>query len=362
MRKKIKELSDFAILNPQFFTTLKSLNSCFEDFTAMTMGMGYYAHSADKYVTKIVQELYDNEDITTEQARGYIANIVTAKYGDNWKRLEEAMIETVYDPVENYLMRERNITDVTTTTFGKKVDDDDSITFGKRVDDDDSITFGKRVDDDDTTTFGKRISDDTDTTYGKRTEIDDDHTETKNGKEKDTHSITEDDVTTTPGVTTTVEGDVYGYNSSTAVPNDKRVERKSGHDTQAHTLEETNEISFTNRNDVYDGTIINSESGTDAVERDYQESGTETNAKDYQESGTETHAKDYHESGTETHAKDYQESGTEEVEHEYEFERRGNIGVTTSQQMLESEIELRKFSFLEMVYNDIDKVLTLQTY
>lgn len=42
--------------------------------------------------------------------------------------------------------------------------------------------------------------------------------------------------------------------------------------------------------------------------------------------------------------------------------RSGNIGVTTSQQMLESEIELRKYDFYASVFRDIDKVITLKIY
>ena len=42
--------------------------------------------------------------------------------------------------------------------------------------------------------------------------------------------------------------------------------------------------------------------------------------------------------------------------------RHGNIGVTTSQQMLESEIKLRQYNFIEEVYKDIDSVLCLKMY
>ena len=42
--------------------------------------------------------------------------------------------------------------------------------------------------------------------------------------------------------------------------------------------------------------------------------------------------------------------------------RRGNIGVTTSQQMLESELELRKYNLLDAIFNDIDKVICLKKY
>ena len=43
--------------------------------------------------------------------------------------------------------------------------------------------------------------------------------------------------------------------------------------------------------------------------------------------------------------------------------RHGNIGVTTSQQMLISEIELRdKYNFYEIIMNDMDSILCLLTY
>lgn len=51
-------------------------------------------------------------------------------------------------------------------------------------------------------------------------------------------------------------------------------------------------------------------------------------------------------------------AGNEEV-----LSRHGNIGVTTSQQMLESEIILReKHNLLEMLFNDIDSILCLKVY
>ena len=42
--------------------------------------------------------------------------------------------------------------------------------------------------------------------------------------------------------------------------------------------------------------------------------------------------------------------------------RSGNIGVTTSQQMLESEFKVRQYDFYKMIYNDIDSVLCLSVY
>ena len=45
-----------------------------------------------------------------------------------------------------------------------------------------------------------------------------------------------------------------------------------------------------------------------------------------------------------------------------ELTRKGNIGVTTSQQMINSELELREYNFIEVIYSDIDSILTLKIY
>ena len=42
--------------------------------------------------------------------------------------------------------------------------------------------------------------------------------------------------------------------------------------------------------------------------------------------------------------------------------RHGNIGVTTSQQMLQSELDLRKLDFLAIVFRDIDKIVLRNFY
>ena len=54
--------------------------------------------------------------------------------------------------------------------------------------------------------------------------------------------------------------------------------------------------------------------------------------------------------------RDYTETGTETTT------RSGNIGVTTSQQMLESEIKLRQYDFYKQIYKDVDSLLCLKIY
>lgn len=55
-------------------------------------------------------------------------------------------------------------------------------------------------------------------------------------------------------------------------------------------------------------------------------------------------------------------NGTNKRDIERTLKRSGNIGVTTSQQMIQSEIELRKQNFYDMIMKDVDKILVLGIY
>lgn len=55
-------------------------------------------------------------------------------------------------------------------------------------------------------------------------------------------------------------------------------------------------------------------------------------------------------------------SGDDDGTRNYTLTRAGNIGVTTSQQMIESERKLWEFNFVAIVYHDIDTVMTIEYY
>ena len=136
----------------------------------------------------------------------------------------------------------------------------------------------------------------------------DDETVIEYGKTEDTttgntHTKTGTE-TETPAVSVTTDDSVYGFNSSNDVPTNKREETPSG----------TNEIEY-DTSDVDSGSV-----GTDY-------------------GGSDTHTRNY------------------------TLTRRGNIGVTTSQQLLQSERDLWKWNFfMDVVFPDVDRVLTIEIY
>lgn len=63
-----------------------------------------------------------------------------------------------------------------------------------------------------------------------------------------------------------------------------------------------------------------------------------------------------------TTAVDHKNNSAHNIGEDSTLHRHGNIGVTTNQQMIESEIELRKKNFFDIVFSDVDSVLALKIY
>lgn len=200
-------------------------------------------HSGDKQVSVLVDKFIrlnssqSDARILTESQIEKLADIIFNRYVNKWSRLY-AVMESEYNPVQNYNMTEEETPNLTHTETP-------------------NITRGK------TTT--NKIS-----------------------------------VTVTGG--NSQDDSVYGFNSSSAVP--------------------TGKVTGTNS------------------------STTTANANDNVTTDSET------ETGTRTTTDTGKRTLT----------RSGNIGVTTTQQMLESEINLWEWNFFEQVFADVDNILTSKYY
>lgn len=93
--------------------------------------------------------------------------------------------------------------------------------------------------------------------------------------------------------------------------------------------------------------IIESEGGTNTIEHDGTDTVTDT--------GTETQ--------TNTGTQKLEQEGEDTKEHEHTLTRFGNIGVTTTQQMAQQELDLWKWNFFKnVIFPNIDGVLTIALY
>lgn len=79
-------------------------------------------------------------------------------------------------------------------------------------------------------------------------------------------------------------------------------------------------------------------------------------------SNTETHNLTFGHDTTDTESRDLTHTDERENEVTRQLTRSGNIGVTTSQQMLKSEREVWQWVFFDKVFSDIDSFLTIPIY
>ena len=108
-----------------------------------------------------------------------------------------------------------------------------------------------------------------------------------------------------------------------------------------------------------------SKTGTEVDDRTRTDDNTESvygfnsnNASDSEESD-----RTINDDNTHTYNVSDTDTGTDRQSHSYELTRSGNIGVTTSQQMIESERSLWMWRyFYDVVFPDIDKMLTISVY
>lgn len=135
---------------------------------------------------------------------------------------------------------------------------------------------------------------------------------------------------------------IENYSMTETMTNDETVIEygKTQTRTDDTTEEVTPDLTTENDNSVYG---FNSANPVPTGEQTQTQTGTNTITN----SGTV----EYADTGEDTHTRNY------------ELTRTGNIGVTTSQQMLESERNLWLWNFFRtIVFPDVDRVLTLRIY
>ena len=148
-----------------------------------------------------------------------------------------------------------------------------------------------------------------------------------------THTVDEEEKTT-PGVTTTRQDATRGFNSNSDVLTDKVTESASGYSMREHDNTEHN-------------------TGTQSTQ------GSDTGTQSTQGSNTGTQSTQGSNTGTQTDA----DTGSDTQTRNYKLTRSGNIGVTTTQQMLMQQREVYAWNyFYEVVFPDVDKLLTIPTY
>ena len=295
------------------FSALNALHVPWADPTDVNLSaeLDYLYHgnnSGDKFISPIVKYYTDkslNPPIISGLQKTMLARMALRLYGVRWAKEYETM-SLEYNPIENYSMTEEMADDETVIEYGKTHTRTDNLSHAKTGTE---------------TTAPNTLDTRTDNlSHG------------KTGTETTTPNTTE---TRTDNLAHTVNHGVYGFNGgNTSSPADT----ESGGNTGTQTVAKTGQETLTHN-------TTDTETGTQTYARTGQEIVTH-NTTDT-DSGTQTDA----DTGSDTHTRNY------------ELTRRGNIGVTTSQQMLQSERDLWLWNyFSDVVFPDLDKLLTIPIY
>lgn len=164
---------------------------------------------------------------------------------------------------------------------------------------------------------------------------------------------------------TTNSNDITETNTGTNTANDSENTTGKNAITDSRTVTENNNV--TNNNSLYgfnSTSGVNSDSQNGTEKRNLTDSNTHND--DLKGTRTNEHSENINTSKVTAQKNDIKDvkdgTHTENGTQNRTLTRHGNIGVTTSQQMLNSEIELWQWDFFSGVFKDIDKILTIQTY
>ena len=290
--------------------------------------------SGNKIISNLLENFVAGDEITEAELL-VVMRLIYSMYGEKWLRIWQVLISE-YNPIHNYNMTETMTDDETEFVHGKTTTRTNALTMTKE-------------------------GTETETPNNLTEEVTRALTRTKEGTETETPTNLTEEVTralthtkegtetTDPGSSKTESNSVYGFNSVDSVPVDNKETTFTGEDTITYDLEEGD-----------NGTVTTVKSGSNEITYDIEEgdNGTVTTVK----SGSNEISYDIEEgnNGTITDV----DSGTDTQTRNYTLNRSGNIGVTTTQQMIQAEIDLRKLHdfFRSIVYPDLDRVLTIEIY
>lgn len=311
IRTKLKDV----FLDPisaGIFDTFQNLNVPWKDEGIdESLDLFFITNYGERLISPLTNTCLDTTGKLTAAKQTLLATAIVNLFGKNWTK-EYAVLSAQYDPIENYSMEEKhtgNDTRLETPTNWKETTTEKPGVNGYSETETQTPTNWKES--------------------RKETVGDDGYTETETQTPTDWEKTIESDKADND-----VEGStsLYAFNSSDPVPISKsetQTDSKSV-ETQTGTYETKKEIS--GEKDV-----------------DIERTGTyETKREIEGEKITET-----------GHTGTYEDKTT----YNSTLTRSGNIGVTTSQQMIEQEINLWKWNFFrDVVFPDVAKALTISLY
>ena len=304
----------------------------------------YLQYAPEKWLSKMgaVPYAITNDEAVIPSSVAVLSTLasgILAMYKDNWDKIFTTYFESDYAPLENYDMTQKATYNSNETHTG-----DDTITMmGKEFD----IKAGQEIAKKQGKEFSIKAGQEISKKQGKEFDI-------KSGKE----------INKKEGA----ESTVYGSDTENQVSAFNSIE-----------YQDATKAMHKGADYINYGNIVSGDTTTPAERKDTLEYGTGVDErKDTHEYGTgnderkdileygtgANERKDTHEFGTGDDARKDETTYNSTMSHGGydELTRHGNIGVTTSQQMLQSELDVRQYNFLMQVFRDVTDFLGLPIY
>lgn len=311
------------------------------------LDLDYYANrSQNKIISPLVEAILGDKETLSSNDLNRLAGVAYGKYHENWDRLFYAF-SLKYNPLQNYNGDEDE-------TINNEVSGTETNSLSKS---ETVLNTGTQQNTGSVQNTGTQTNaqSGTDTT-----------TETLNNTETITHGKSISDTITHGKTNNSVEygkkstdNRVYGFNSNSAVNSSESDETVGGDSANQGYHNNTTEGGTTQDVNTESGTTSTAYGGT--ITTGIQHGLTNTRTDNLSESNTNTRTDNLSQAltGTESGSASKSEEG-ETVRHNH---REGNLGVTTSQQMLTSEVDMRMaYNLFDIVYSDLDKLLTIGVF
>ena len=311
------------------------------------LDLDYYGNrSGNKVVSPLVEKLVTEEGLS-DAAMLRLATLIYNKYGEGWERTALALAEE-YNPIHNY--------------DGTETSEDTETITGSR---ENSVTRGESTTN--TGTVGVSATRQNTGTQTNAQTGTDTTTETLNNTETITHGKSISD-TITHGKTNnsveygkkSTENKVYGFNSNSAVNSSESDETVGGNSAGQGYHNNTTEGGTTQDVNTESGTTSTAHGGT--ITTGLQHGLTDTRTDNLSETNNETTTNNL------TQRVDGSETGSEDTTTErtltHTMTKGGNLGVTTTQQMLTQEMDFRQIYniFNTVVFPNVDAVMCLDIF
>ena len=348
--KRLNDVFPLAITGHGIFDSMNQIQTLPFPVSPLIMDIEYFGNvSGNKIVSPLIDRVVSDEEITPTE-ENTLSNVIISMYYKKWEKLYDTF-ELEYNPIQNYDMEETMTNDETVHEYGKTVQRTDNLTHAKT---------GTETQTDNLTEQR------TDNLSAQRT---DNLSKSVDRSVTETHNTTE---TETPNLTNNTNNKIFGFNSSVGVDSDSQEMTSTGTTTNAKTGTVTTDTDETENNTgtqttLNTGTQTNAKTGTVTTDTDETENNTGTQTT--LNTGTQTNNKtgtiemSHNVTDRDTGTQNTATGGTDTDTRNYTLRRSGNIGVTTSQQMIQAERDLWLWDFFHtVVFPDVDKVLTIPIY